>query len=287
MKFLNRLFSTPKDFAVDEDINEKAITKNLAEYYKTIPEKEQIINQLPYSFGEKRANLQRLKQLLDLELVDINLLEKEEKDIVSDLKALEHAKRIKRVIHLEETLAYAETKYKYSWELMRNLYATLVIEKQIIEELIKADLRKYRKLIDSLKSELLIEKTIVEKLKERKTFPKLFLDLINGEQIIYKLDKKEQRLIKTFKNGAPMEGITDKLVTTIFDSMEDRIHELVAEDALNQGYYRDLEFVNSPEFTDLVRQVIKYLRPGKKLSEPTINAFVHLFREKYNDENDY
>lgn len=287
MKFLNRLFSTPEDFAVDEEINEKSIAKNLEEYYKTVPEKEGIIIKLPFSYGKRKAILQKLKQLLDLELVDINLLEKEEKDIVADIKELEHDRKIKRVNRLEETLAYAETKYKYSWELLRYLYAALIVEKQIIEKLFTADLRKYRKLVESLKSELAIEKAVIKKIMERKTFPKLFSNLISGEQIIYKLDKKEQRLVKTFKKGSPIGGITDKWITTIFDSMEDAVHELVAEGTLDQHPDMGFEFVNRPEFTDLARQVIKSLRPGKKLSESTINVFVHLFREKYNDKMDY
>ncbi len=45
------------------------------------------------------------------------------------------------------------------------------------------------------------------------------------------------------------------------------------------------EFVNRPEFVDFARQTIKKLR-GRAVAEETINAFVHLFREKYTYERD-
>ena len=46
-------------------------------------------------------------------------------------------------------------------------------------------------------------------------------------------------------------------------------------------YDIDFEYVNKPEFIDLVREKIKALRQ-KRVSEEMINVFVVIFREWYN-----
>ncbi len=85
--------------------------------------------------------------------------------------------------------------------------------------------------------------------------------------------------------GSPIGGITDRWVVAVFNALEDKVHELVANGLLDQHYDLDFEFVNRPEFIDLVREMIQTLR-AREVSEQMINAFVHLFREKYNFERD-
>ena len=116
MGVLNRLFASSESIAMETEVDEESIIENWEKYSNTILEKEQIINRLPYSFGERVTPLRRLKQLLDLELVDVSTAEKDEDDIVLNIQSLEHSKKIKRVHRLEGCLKYFETRHEYVYE---------------------------------------------------------------------------------------------------------------------------------------------------------------------------
>lgn len=160
------------------------------------------------------------------------------------------------------------------------------LESDLSEKLmIASDLRKYRKLTGALKSELAAEETILGKINDIKTFHQLLADLASGEHIIRKLDSREKRIIRSMEQGASMGGITDKLIAAVFDAIEDKVHEAVADRTLEYHPNVDLEFVNRPEFIELVINIIQEVR-GRMLTQRTIMAFVSLFREKYNHERD-
>ena len=82
------------------------------------------------------------------------------------------------------------------------------------------------------------------------------------------------------------KGITYEWTMTVFEAIEDKVHEGVAN-GMFPGYHPDIdfEFANRPEFVDLVRESIQNLRK-RKVSEQMINVFVHLFREWYNHGRD-
>jgi hypothetical protein len=123
----------------------------------------------------------------------------------------------------------------------------------------------------------------VKKIEGIKTFHSLFLALAKGEHVIRKLDSVEKRILKKMDTDSPQGGMTDKWVMAVFNGIEDKIHELVSNDILDNHDGRDFEFVNRPEFVDYVKDTIKNLRV-KAVSERMINVFVHMFREKYNKE---
>lgn len=286
MGILNRIFGSTESVATTAEYDDEVHLKIWNEYKKTIAEKEQIIRKLPTLFGQKKDAIQKLQQFLDLDLVYIHTGEQKEDDLVKNILALEHSKKIKRVQLLESRLAYAETKYRYAYELLRHIYSTLKSEAKALKKLTTAtDVRKYRKLTELLQSELVIEKMLCEKIEERESISKLIIDLVKGEHNIKILNSKEKRIIKSFQKGSPASGITNKWINAIFEGMTDAIHELIAEGAIDSHPDADSEFVNRPEFVDFARKTIKNLR-RKPVSEETINAFVYLFREKYTYERD-
>jgi hypothetical protein len=207
----------------------------------------------------------------------------EEKEIISDIQSLEHSEKIKRVQKLEACLGYAETKYKHVYELMRHIYSTLISESDWLNQIPKSDMRQFRKIAESLKKEILIEEEIFNQIGDISTFHKLFSELLMGEQIIKKLDKSEKRLAELMNKNMPIDGITDRWVMAVFEGIEDKIYELVSDNLLDQHPNMHFEFVNRPEFIELAREKIAVLRT-KPVTDAMINAFVHLFREKYNTE---
>jgi len=72
---------------------------------------------------------------------------------------------------------------------------------------------------------------------------------------------------------------------TVFNAIEDKVHELVANDLLDQHPDMDFEFINRPMFVELAAEVIQTLKP-RKVSEQMIDVFVNLFREWYNHERE-
>lgn len=287
MGLLNRLFGSTESIAREIEADEKAIAKHWKHYLTTVPRKKEIIENLRSDF---QNSLQELKKLLELELVDISSEEKEEAELVADLEAIKHSKKIKRVRKLEQCLGYAETKFEYVHQLLSQLHAILKSQMHLVQKLTES---KDEKLISHLKSQYELETEILNQIDKIETFHSLFLALIKGEHIIRKMDAKEKRLLKRMQKGISKifsneitEGITYDWAIAVFDAIEDKVHEGVAK-GMFPGYHPDIdfEFVNRPEFVSLVRESVQNLRK-RKVSEQMINTFVQLFREWYNHERD-
>ena len=96
MGILNHLFGSKESIAKEIEADEEAIIKHLKHYLGTIPRKKEIIAKLKLD-NKFQINLRELKKLLDLELVDISDEEKEESELISDLEAIGHSQKVKRV----------------------------------------------------------------------------------------------------------------------------------------------------------------------------------------------
>lgn len=307
MTLLNRLLGSTESIAKHGEKDEQIILRSWKQYISTVPEKEQIINQLPISFGERKNLLRRLKKLLRLELADVFTAEKEEDDLVLNLQSLEHNKKIKKVHRLEACLGYFETRHEYVYELLRHLYTVLKSEARLLEKLTNnKDIRKFRKLVGHLKSEFEVEQTLLKKIEGIETFHNLFSALVKGEHTIHRMDSEEKRLIqkvqkeftKTFAFLAgrsishqitPLKkdkGLMNNWTIDVFNRIEVRVF-LGIMDEVFPGLHPDIdfEFVNRPEFVLLVKKSY-YDLTEKKVSDEVINVFVHLFREWYNHGRD-
>ena len=284
MGVLNHLFGSSESVA--EDIEAESLQKKWKEYLSTVPKKKAIIER----FKGDLKDQQELKRLLTLELVDISDEEKEESGLISDLEALEHSEKIKRVHKLEQCLGYAETKYEYVYQLLHHVHSILRSQIHLLKNL--ADSKKPEKIIEHLKAQLELEIEIIKKIEQIGTFHDLFLALVRGEQIIKGMDEREKRLLKKMERGMSKifsnekkEGVAYEWAMDVFDGIEDKVHEAVAEGRLDYHPDMDFEFANRPEFVDLVRECIQRLKK-KDVSEQMINVFVHLFREWYNHGRD-
>ena len=290
MGLLNHLFGSTESIAKEIEADEESIIKHWKHYFSTISKKKEIIEKL--QLNNFQTNLQELKILLELELVDISGEEREELEIISDLEEIEHSQKVKRVHKLEQCLGYAETKYEYVYRLLHQLHAILKSQMHMVLKL-QIGSKYTEKLISYLKSQLELEIKLLNKIEKIETFDNFFLALIKGEHIIRTMDEREKKLLKKMQKGIGKifskeinEGITYEWAMTVFNAIEDKVHEGVAN-GMFPGYHLDIdfEFANRPEFVQLVRESIQSLRK-RKVSEQMINVFVHLFREWYNHERD-
>ncbi|MFC1722730.1 hypothetical protein ACFL0V_01195 [Nanoarchaeota archaeon] len=290
MGLLNHLFSSTESIAREIELDDKSILKKWDEYLATVPKKKAVIGRLKID-SNLQNDLKELKKLLILELADISDEEKEESELISDLELIEHSQKVKRVHKLEQCLGYAETKYEYVYRLLHQLHSILKSQMHLVEKLL-AESKHTERLISHIKSQFELELGIIKKIERIKTFHDLFLALAKGEHVIRTMDVREKRLLKEMQNEFSRvfsndltEGITYEWAMTVYDAIEDRVHERVADGMLHYHPDVDFEYVNRPEFVDMVREAIHYL--GKKdVSEQMINVFVHLFREWYNHGRD-
>lgn len=291
MGILNRCFGSAEVVAKDAKEAEHDSIESWKLYLQTVGEKEEIISRLPSLYGQRREPLQKLVKLLKLELVDIDRIEKQEAELVADIEKLEHDQKIRRVEQLENCLGHYATRHQYVYELMRHLYAALKEQKVIVKKLLQCkDLRAYRKLVHHLQSEWMVEQKVVGQVRDLKTFHTMLTDVVRGEHIIRRMNQKEKRLVRLLEKRMQQitseklkKGVTYHWVKIVFDEIEERIHELVADDVIEPHHAADLEFVNREEFVALVKNAIHHLRE-RDVSMEMLQAFVHIFREWYNYE---
>ncbi len=290
MGLLNTLFGSTESIAQELERDDKVILRHWKSYLATISRKKKMIEQLQV---DSQRSLKELRKLLDLELADISSEKKLEQEVVSDLEILEHAERIKRVHRLEECLGYVETKYAYVHGLLQQLYSVLRSQIHLVS-LLSAHPQEIQRLVSHLQSQFALELEILQKIEKIETFHDLFLALVKGEHVIKKMDKGEKRLLERMQKGVRgifssevTEGITREWALDVFNAVQDIVtdHEAILANGLDPHPDVDFEFVNRPEFIVLARETIYNLKK-RKVSEPMITVFVHLFREWYNHERE-
>jgi len=312
MTYINRVFGSVKDIAENEIMDGKIILGKWEDYLDTIPEKKEIIAKLPYAFGRRRAPLRRLKQLLTLEIVDIRAAKKVEDDMIHNLESLEHSERMKRVERLEACFAYVESHDRYIYNLLCHLYVILRSELRLAEKLGKnKDIRKYRKWVGLLTSELTMERSALNQMYELDEFHDIFLALVKREKVIKSMDAREKRLLRTMQkrvdkinSGEISTGITQEWGTAVFNAVKIKVQKAYDNGILGwDNPHVDFRFVNGPEFVDLARGTIYAIRfkkererypeesifnfpKRKEVSKQMINVFVYTFREWFNSKLD-
>lgn len=98
------------------------------------------------------------------------------------------------------------------------------------------------------------------------------------------LKKMGKEMSKVF-SGEITKGITLQWVQVVFDAIGDKALEAVEAGRLDYHPDMDFEFVNRPEFVELVRESRQKLG-GRTVSKQMITVFTHVFREWYNHERD-
>ena len=228
-----------------------------------------------------------------MEIANVRVDEKDEREIIKDLESIESERRIKKVHRLTHCLDYAATKYEYAYSLLGQIYNILIRQYNLLIMLEKNKLES-AKFVSYFRDEVRLELLVIEKTEKidknegPNTFHGLFLELVKGEHIIRQLNAREKvllgRMEKIFSQEFP-ESITAKWVEAVVNSIGDKIHEGV-ESGMFAGHNPDIhfEFVNSPVFVDLAREKIKSIKP-RKVSERTIDIFVQIFRKGFNELN--
>ena len=132
---LNRFFGSTESIVKDTEREDESIIDIWRKYHQTVPRKKTLIEGLSLD-NEFQSNLTELKRILVYEFVDIGNEEKEEAELISDLEAIEHDQRIKRVHRIEQCLRYVGSKYEYVDELLHHLHSILIFQIHITDKLL-------------------------------------------------------------------------------------------------------------------------------------------------------
>src|SRR5574342_521411 len=265
MGLLNRFFKSQEELAKDVSLKDDDFLRAWNEYHKTVNEKSVLIEFL--SKDDYLQTVPKLQKLLALELSEIEGEKKTEKQLIDDLKSIEHDKRVQKVRNLYDRLCYAESKYTYIYKLLNELHNAIVAQLHIVEQLSSA--KDVDALISHLKSQSAVEIEAIKQIEARETFHGLFLALVKGEQIIGRMDAKEKQLLKrmlviltedfrirSLPGPQRKKGLTYEWSNRVYTGLEDEVREYIARHEQDEVAFHDLidfEFVNHPEFIDFVR----------------------------------
>lgn len=257
------------------------------DYLATIKPKRELIVGMRAD-GTLPSTATQLEKVMKTELVDLGNEEKIEIALIKEFEAVEHAKELKRIKQLEYALSRKETHHEYIHQMLAKLYGVLRNELHIVE-LLKRRAKDASTLILNLQRQLELEERIVGQINPLETFPDFFTGLLAGIHIAKRLDAAEMRMARHLSSRMKRifaneikEGITYQWADTVFRSMESNVQLMLEMKAYEHHPDVDLEYVNSPEFVDLVMGTILWLRQ-KPVSERMIAAFVYLFRELYHE----
>lgn len=282
MAFFNRFFRSTESIARESVQANQDLIKEWQQYVQTVPEKKNIADNSP-------TDTFRLKELIKTGIELTVSEERNEEQIIRDLKSISHRDRIKRIHRLEQLFDHALTKYRYVYELLKQIYSILQIELHLTNVIEKSQNRKLAKYLqEQISMELIVVKKINEMNKREgpDTFTRLFSELIRGEatiEVLGEIAKRHfNRMQKLFSNEIP-ESITYQWVQKVLDSLEIRVQKAMNDGLMVHHPNADLEFINSSLFVDLVGDSIKSLKARGKISERMINIFVEDFRQGYNE----
>lgn len=282
MGFFNNFFRSTGEIAVELNRDNAELVREWEFYVKTLSEKKNLADNVS-------IDIVRLNELIRIGLDNIEIEEKEDAEIMRDLKSIGHDKRIQRVHRLQDVLGNALSKYRYVYALLDQIRHTLIREHSLAKAIGRNP--QDMKLIKYLREQIGLEVVLLKKISQMNrepgpnTFARLFSDLARGEAIIKVLDaigkRHFDRMHRLFENEVT-KSITIQWVDKVVESIEDRVHEAEAEGILMHHRYVHHEFVNSEMFVELVRDSIKSLRP-RKVSERMIQIFVEDFRRGFNE----
>ncbi|MBI2559253.1 hypothetical protein HYW20_08075 [Candidatus Woesearchaeota archaeon] len=283
MGFFNIFFKSTGEIAIELNRDNSELIREWESYVKTLSEKKNLTDNVP-------IDIVRLTELLRIGLDNIEIEEKDDAEIMKDLKSVSHDKRIQRVHRLKDVLDHALSKYRYVYALLEQIHHVLIREHSLAKAISRNS--QDRKLIKYLQEQVDLEMALTKKINQLNkehgpnTFARLFSDLARGEATIKVLDaigkRHFDRMHRLFENEVE-KSITIQWVNKVVESIEDRVHDAEADGLMMHHRYVHHEFVNSELFVELVRDTIKSLKPKKRVSERMIQIFVEDFRRGFNE----
>ncbi|MFH0874571.1 MAG: hypothetical protein V1859_01445 [archaeon] len=278
MVFLKHLFSTPLDKAKEATLDEEQ-SRSLFDENKEITRKKIDIVLAWKKTEIIRQTISELQELLLRQLHNLEIEEKDEKELTSDLESVRHDKRIRRLHKIDHCLRVADTTHEYVYELLTQLYKILATQLNIVNQLIRKN-QYTAKLIAHLRQQLELEVIIENKISE--SFYQYFTQVVNNVSLVLRLNADEKILLAQLERefqGSFSNKIKGGLIDDWAQEVLYRVEEITD---LENADGIDYLVVNRPEFVDIVRAVLtELIGVGAYIVEYDINQLVNVFAYRF------
>jgi hypothetical protein len=330
LKVLNHIFSSPESISRMVGKDDRQIIADWNSYLKTIDEKTDIIlkfmedqhrvqisaialsqekrkKMLPAAeaaanqcLAVYKARLDRLKELLELEIVEIGDEQAAEADLIAELDEIKHKFRIDRIERLRSCVNESETEFDHGYRLLKELFSILKAEIHMCNLLLKnfqgvkqvPDLHLIQNFGQEFQLEMVVMKHIalIEEVDEKK-FVGILLALAKGEATIHRMEAMKNKFVAEVEDevsgiyaGKIQEGPLFECLSMIYANVEKLFTTKLAESIPNTPY-SPYETVNSASFVTYASAILRR-GLGRDTDPKKIDAIIHVFRQLYN-ENEY
>jgi hypothetical protein len=286
MGILRALESVEALSRISEEDAEGAV-KSWEAYHSRLSSKFEFAEEFIHKgLSNSSSDVKKLSRVIATMLVSEEKDEDKIADLIRNLDAIEHKKRIRRVKRLYGALAYEKTQVEHVYSLLEELHKVLRSEIAVVKSMEKDGVTEV--FIGRFKQELSVEREVAQQIAGIGDFTNRFRALIRGEHVAHRLDSRQHKLKKLLQRRMSSDkygGIIFDWARAVTDSIEDEFRKQEAQGILENHPDVDFELVNRPEFVDLVKRIAREGR-GKDVSDDMLSAFVHIYREWYNHERD-
>ena len=270
--------------------------EQLAKYLESYRLKKEVMQKVIRG-GSPFGYLHMLEDTLKDELELLKQAEKDEDEIIADLRYLSHDTYIHHTNRVLAQLMSIKEHDKYVKRVMEDLKGILLNEARKVKRMRKGD--RSMEVVEELRSLFMIELQLMEKLSFTEDYRDLFLDIQVAEREESSLAHVKKRFMHGLYKQMTQVIIDDdgkmhstdgkyisELTAKIFNKLEEVIMDAVTNGKIEQHPHADFDFVNSDLFEEYVRAEIEAdARTGKLVpSQNTVGTFVQLFRQLYNSE---
>lgn len=281
---LNRLLSSRENLAVlahKLELTEEYCEYCWQQYRGTVAVKHRILQALTPSTCSKQDELGKL---LLQELTFLNRDVRAEEEVVKDIDAISHERRMEHITRVEEAFRYPIRKCRYVYELLMHLHRTLQLQIELYSLL--KDMSNPEKVISKLQEQAKIEAEICTELDELSKLSKSIHQLVTGAYVMEKMSTREERTLNAFRNKLnPVfaeersKGVFYDWAVQVINGIYDAVEREITEGNLDSHQNADMEFVNGPNFVAFVRSCAP--KRTREITESQLKLFVETFRDWY------
>ena len=288
MGLLNWYFSDERK-AKKALYSDKQIEALWKEYIQSFRKKKEIAQSLT---PNDLTPLKSLSMILKKEFYSFKEDDEYMKEMIAEVSSLSHSERMKRLKRMGQCLDYEKTRLEYVHYLTMEIGDVLLMETNYLKKMMK-DGRTAKDLVPPFIKEVQLEEKLIEKINKITLFHPVFVSLARDEHLFRMLDERKGSLRKrmwgrmfaedreSIFGGGITEGVTYEWAMKTLEMTKNAISEAHASESIDSHPDYGYEFVNRPEFLEVVKTALLEVR-GRGASQKLILVFTNHFRSWFN-----
>ena len=288
MGLLNWYFSDERK-AKKALYSDKQIEALWKEYIQSFRKKKEIAQSLT---PNDLTPLKSLSMILRKEFFGFEKDDFQMKEMISIVSSISHSERKLMLKRLGQCLNYEHTRLEYVHNLTIEIGNVLLMETNFLKRMMK-DGRTANEIIPLFIKEIQLEEDLIGKIKKVSLFHPVFVSLARDEHLFRMLDERKGILRnrmwgrffaedrESIFGGGITEGVTYEWAMKTLEMTKNAISEAHASESIDSHPDYGYEFVNRPEFLEVVKTALLEVR-GRGASQKLILVFTNHFRSWFN-----